>query len=213
MIDTNVMCYDDAGLSSWHLCCGIVHDLFVCCCCCCCCCCCQSVAPKGHFTVNGMAKKCHKVSSQQDIKIASVGCAVKTLADTPRCLTCTLQCGAPVRIQHADCNRTVTPCLCCWCYLQGTFASDYNDQPFCTKCPKGMTTKDEGSGDSGACSYAQRGMYVSSTGEGVACPLDTYSDSERNDTSCIVCPFGLKTESTGSEGVAMCLAPPGWELR
>jgi hypothetical protein len=97
--------------------------------------------------------------------------------------------------------------------LQGTFASDFNDQPFCSKCPQGLTTKDEGSADAGACSYAQRGMYVSSTGEAVACPLDTYSDTERNDTACIPCPFGLKTESTGSEGVAMCLAPPGWELR
>ncbi|WIA42282.1 hypothetical protein OEZ86_008296 [Tetradesmus obliquus] len=115
----------------------------------------ECVAPKGHFTYNGIAKKCQK----------------------------------------------------------GTYSSDFNDQSFCTKCPKGMTTTDEGSIDAMACSYAQRGMFVSTNGEGVECPVDTYNDAERMDTSCIVCPFGLKTETTGSEGVAMCLAPPGWELR
>lgn len=98
-------------------------------------------------------------------------------------------------------------------FLQGTFAADYNNQPFCTNCPPGMTTPDEGSTDSTACSHAQRGMFVSEDGEGVACPLDTYSDLELANTECTPCPFGLKTENVGSEGVAMCLAPPGWELR
>ncbi|KAF6264075.1 hypothetical protein COO60DRAFT_270687 [Scenedesmus sp. NREL 46B-D3] len=96
---------------------------------------------------------------------------------------------------------------------RGTFAADYNNQPFCTNCPPGMTTPDEGSTDSTACSHAQRGMFVSEDGEGVACPLDTYSDLELANTECTPCPFGLKTENVGSEGVAMCLAPPGWELR
>eukprot|EP00882_Tetradesmus_deserticola_P003863 GHRQ01004087.1.p1 GENE.GHRQ01004087.1~~GHRQ01004087.1.p1 ORF type:complete len:520 (+),score=107.65 GHRQ01004087.1:1239-2798(+) len=76
-----------------------------------------------------------------------------------------------------------------------------------------MTTEGEGSTSLSACSYALRGMYVSAGGEGVACPLDTYSDSELNSTACTPCPFGLKTESTGTQGVALCLAPPGWELR
>lgn len=97
---------------------------------------------------------------------------------------------------------------------KGTFASDFNDNSYCSKCKPGLTTPSEGADSEGSCSNAVRGMFINAlTGEAEPCPLDTYSDVESNDTSCKPCPFGLKTEFTQSEGVAMCLAPPGWELR
>ncbi|WIA42320.1 hypothetical protein OEZ86_008334 [Tetradesmus obliquus] len=97
---------------------------------------------------------------------------------------------------------------------KGTYSTDLNANANCVPCPDGITTAAEGSTTAVACSLALKGYYIDSTNSTVAikCPLDTYQDKEANVTSCTACPNGWKTKETGATGVAVCLAPPGFEL-
>ena len=97
---------------------------------------------------------------------------------------------------------------------KGTYSTDLNANANCVPCPDGITTAAEGSTTAAACSLALKGYYIDSANSTVAikCPLDTYQDQEANVTSCTACPNGWKTKETGATGVAVCLAPPGFEL-
>jgi hypothetical protein len=98
---------------------------------------------------------------------------------------------------------------------KGTYSTGLNSNTNCIPCPDGITTAVEGSTTADACSLAVKGYYISPTNaaEAIKCPLDTYQDQEAAVTSCTACPNGWKTKETGASGVALCLAPPGFELK
>jgi hypothetical protein len=98
---------------------------------------------------------------------------------------------------------------------KGTYSTGLNSNTNCVPCPDGSTTAAEGSTTADACSLAVKGYYISPTNaaEAIKCPLDTYQDQEAAVTSCTACPNGWKTKETGATGVALCLAPPGFELK
>jgi hypothetical protein len=97
---------------------------------------------------------------------------------------------------------------------QGSFSTDLNSNATCEPCPDGVTTASEGSTSPEECSLAQKGYYINpdNANEALECPYDTYQDQESDVTSCTPCPNGLKTQDTAAIGVALCLAPPGFEL-
>jgi hypothetical protein len=97
---------------------------------------------------------------------------------------------------------------------QGTFSIELNSNATCESCPEGVTTASEGSTSPEACSLAQKGYHINpdNPDEALECPHDTYQDQESNVTACTPCPNGWKTEDTAATGVALCLAPPGFEL-
>mgnify|MGYP001809915491 CR=1 FL=1 len=74
--------------------------------------------------------------------------------------------------------------------------------------------KSEAVAAAAAAAAAAMGYYIDSANStnAIKCPLDTYQDQEANVTSCTACPNGWKTKETGATGVAVCLAPPGFEL-
>jgi hypothetical protein len=98
---------------------------------------------------------------------------------------------------------------------KGTYSTDLNSDPTCQTCPPGITTAEEGSTTAEACSLAMKGFYInpSNTSEAIACPVNTYQGEEAAATSCTPCDHGWKTKDTGATGVALCLAPPGYELK
>jgi hypothetical protein len=98
---------------------------------------------------------------------------------------------------------------------KGTYSTDLNDNPNCTPCPDGITTANEGSDSAADCTLALKGYYIDPTNStnAIKCPLDTYQDQEAAVTQCTACPNGWKTKETGATGVALCLAPPGYELK
>jgi hypothetical protein len=97
---------------------------------------------------------------------------------------------------------------------KGTFSTELNSNSTCEPCPEGVTTADEGSTSADDCGLAQKGFYINpdNAAEALACPLDTFQDEESNVTACTPCPNGWKTQETGASGLALCLAPPGYEL-
>jgi hypothetical protein len=97
---------------------------------------------------------------------------------------------------------------------KGTYSTALNNQPNCVPCPAGITTANEGSTAATDCSLALKGYYInpSNANEALPCPLNTYNDLEAAVTQCAACPNGWKTKETGATGVALCLAPPGYEL-
>lgn len=99
---------------------------------------------------------------------------------------------------------------------KGTYSTELNNNPYCIPCPTGITTAGEGSNSSDACSLAIQGYHLDFSDplntEAYPCPLDTYNDQEANITACTPCPNGWRTKDVGATGVAMCLAPPGFEL-
>jgi hypothetical protein len=98
---------------------------------------------------------------------------------------------------------------------KGTYSTGLNSNTNCIPCPDGITTAAEGSTTADTCSLAVKGYYInpSNAAEAIKCPLDTYQDQEAAVTSCTACPNGWKTKETGASGVALCLAPPGFELK
>jgi hypothetical protein len=98
---------------------------------------------------------------------------------------------------------------------RGTYSTALNSATTCETCPPGITTADEGSTSADACNLAMKGFYInpSNASEAIACPLDHYQDQEATVTACTACPNGWKTKETGATGVALCLAPPGFELK
>jgi hypothetical protein len=98
---------------------------------------------------------------------------------------------------------------------KGTYSTALNSNPNCTPCPDGITTANEGSTAATDCSLALKGYYIDANDatKAVKCPLDTYQDQEAAVNNCTACPNGWKTKETGATGVALCLAPPGYELK
>jgi hypothetical protein len=98
---------------------------------------------------------------------------------------------------------------------KGTYSTGLNSNTNCIPCPDGITTAAEGSTTADTCSLALKGYYInpSNAAEAIKCPLDTFQDQEAAVTSCTDCPNGWKTKETGATGVALCLAPPGYELK
>jgi len=95
---------------------------------------------------------------------------------------------------------------------KGTYTTDFNSAAFCTACTDGVTTSTEGSTLASACSFAIKGFYMINATHAEPCPLHTYNDVElASGQECTPCPFGWKTRDTGADGLALCLAPPGWE--
>jgi hypothetical protein len=97
---------------------------------------------------------------------------------------------------------------------KGTYSTGLNSNTNCIPCPDGITTAAEGSTTAAACSLAVKGYYINPTNntEAIKCPLNTYQAEEAAVTSCTDCPNGWKSKETGATGVALCLAPPGFEL-
>ncbi|KAF6264065.1 hypothetical protein COO60DRAFT_1663488 [Scenedesmus sp. NREL 46B-D3] len=97
---------------------------------------------------------------------------------------------------------------------RGTYSTALSSSNNCVPCPDGITTAGEGSTTAGACSLALKGYYIDPDNSTLAieCPLDTYQDQEAAVTSCTACPYGWRTKETGATGLALCLAPPGYEL-
>ena len=97
---------------------------------------------------------------------------------------------------------------------RGTYSTALSSSNNCVPCPDGITTAGEGSTTAGACSLALKGYYIDPDNSTLAieCPLDTYQDEEAAVTACTACPYGWKTKETGATGLALCLAPPGYEL-
>lgn len=101
---------------------------------------------------------------------------------------------------------------------RGTYSANYTgaeDAGACEPCSTGVTTEFEGSNSSTACSLAKRGYFMFDVEAGLAqlCPVNTYKDTESSDASCTPCPTGLRTLDEGADGLALCLAPPGYELK
>ncbi|WIA08977.1 hypothetical protein OEZ85_008391 [Tetradesmus obliquus] len=98
---------------------------------------------------------------------------------------------------------------------RGTYSSALSADTTCQTCPPGITTANEGSTSAADCSLAMKGFYInpSNASEAIACPLHTYQDKEAVAGACTDCPNGWKTKETGATGVALCLAPPGYELK
>jgi hypothetical protein len=98
---------------------------------------------------------------------------------------------------------------------KGTYSTGLNSITNCIPCPDGITTAAEGSTTADAYSLAVKGYYINpaNSAEAIKCPLDTYQDQEAAVTSCTACPNGWKTKETGASGFALCLAPPGFELK
>jgi hypothetical protein len=98
---------------------------------------------------------------------------------------------------------------------KGTYSTALNSDSTCQTCPPGITTASEGSTTAEACSLAMKGYYInpSNANEAIVCPVNTYQDQEAAVTSCTACPNGWKTKETGATGVALCLVPPGYELK
>uniref|UniRef100_A0A383V609 Tyrosine-protein kinase ephrin type A/B receptor-like domain-containing protein n=1 Tax=Tetradesmus obliquus TaxID=3088 RepID=A0A383V609_TETOB len=96
---------------------------------------------------------------------------------------------------------------------RGTYSTDLNTNANCVPCPTGITTELEGSTSAAACSLALKGNYINplNSNEALACPRDTYQDQEIATTTCKACPNEWRTKETGATGVALCLAPPGWQ--
>jgi hypothetical protein len=97
---------------------------------------------------------------------------------------------------------------------KGTYTTDINSNSTCEACPDGVTTAEEGSTSPDECTLAQKGYYINPDNalEALECPADTYQDQESSTTSCTPCPYGWKTQDTAATGLALCLAPPGYEL-
>lgn len=98
---------------------------------------------------------------------------------------------------------------------KGTYSIALNNATSCTACPPGITTPTEGSTTADACSLAMRGYYLVDNTTAALCPVNTYNDGETLTLgqSCTACPNGLRTKLEGSDGEALCLAPPGYELQ
>ncbi|WIA14315.1 hypothetical protein OEZ85_002847 [Tetradesmus obliquus] len=98
---------------------------------------------------------------------------------------------------------------------KGTYSTALNTNANCIPCPDGITTAAEGSTAAAACSLALKGYYIDSINStnAIKCPLDTYQDQEAAVTSCTPCDHAWKTKETGATGPALCLAPPGFELK
>jgi hypothetical protein len=98
---------------------------------------------------------------------------------------------------------------------KGTYSTELNSQPNCTPCPAGLTTATEGSTSAAACALALKGYYIDPTDatKAIKCPLDTYQAEEAPVTACTPCENGWRTKETGATGPALCLAPPGYELK
>ncbi|KAF8057859.1 Slbp [Scenedesmus sp. PABB004] len=96
---------------------------------------------------------------------------------------------------------------------KGTFSVALNSDAQCTKCPDGLTTAGEGSKLATDCTLAVRGWYKTSATTAAECPVNSYNDAEADITSCTPCPNGWKTKDTAATGAALCMAPPGWELK
>jgi hypothetical protein len=98
---------------------------------------------------------------------------------------------------------------------RGTYSIAVNTNNNCALCPDGITTANEGEKTADACSLALKGYYINATDptQAIKCPLDTYQDKEIATDHCEPCPNGWKTKETGATGVALCLAPPGYELK
>jgi hypothetical protein len=97
---------------------------------------------------------------------------------------------------------------------RGTYSTALNTNNNCVPCPDGITTVNEGSDSADLCALALKGYYINATDptQAIKCPLNFYQDQEAAVTSCTECPNGWKTKETGATGVALCLAPPGFEL-
>jgi hypothetical protein len=97
---------------------------------------------------------------------------------------------------------------------RGTYSTALNSDTNCQTCPDGITTADEGSTSAAACSLAMKGFYInpSNASDAIPCPLHTYQGEEAAVTACTPCPNGWKTKETGATGLALCMAPPGYEL-
>jgi hypothetical protein len=98
---------------------------------------------------------------------------------------------------------------------RGTYSTDLNANNTCIPCPDGITTGQEGSTSADNCTLALKGYYIDSLNpaEAKSCPLDTYQDQEAAVTQCTPCDHGWRTKETGATGLALCLAPPGYELK
>eukprot|EP00775_Hariotina_reticulata_P008135 gene8135-8329_t len=96
---------------------------------------------------------------------------------------------------------------------KGTYYPTYNNGSLCINCPDDLTTASEGSTSEDDCALVGRGMYLDpDDGQAKPCPLHTYQDQENADPACKQCPNGWLTQDIGTEGLADCLAPPGFEL-
>lgn len=96
---------------------------------------------------------------------------------------------------------------------KGTYSTDLNSLPACTACNLGVTTAAEGSTSPNQCILAKPGFYMINTTAAALCPVNTYNDGElASNTTCTPCPNEMKTKAEGADGVALCLAPPGYEL-
>ncbi len=97
---------------------------------------------------------------------------------------------------------------------RGTYSTALNSASSCTPCPDGITTEAEGSDNSNLCILAAKGHYINpaNASEALECDYNTYQDEEAAVTECKPCPHGWKTKEKGATGVALCLAPPGFEL-
>lgn len=99
---------------------------------------------------------------------------------------------------------------------KGTFNQNPNSNASCSACPPGITTAAaEGNRSPFDCKQAVQGYYMVDATTAAPCPVDTYSDNSTLGVgdSCTPCPNGMKTTDPGATGKALCLAPPGYELR
>lgn len=99
---------------------------------------------------------------------------------------------------------------------KGTYSTGLNSAPACTACPTGITTDSEGRTSPGDCKFAMRGFYMVNATAAEPCPVNTFNDDSSPLTAgqaCAACPNGWKTKLPGADGEALCLAPPGYELK
>jgi hypothetical protein len=96
---------------------------------------------------------------------------------------------------------------------RGTYSTDLNSNNTCIPCPDGITTANEGSSSADDCSLAIKGYYINASDptQAIKCPVDYYQEQEAAVNSCTACPHGWRTKETGATGLALCLAPPGYE--
>jgi hypothetical protein len=94
---------------------------------------------------------------------------------------------------------------------KGTYTDGLNTKAVCDACANGVTTAGEGSTSVAACDRAIKGYKYTGANTADKCDLHTYSDAENTAATCTPCPFGWKTQADGADGLALCLAPPGYE--
>ena len=77
---------------------------------------------------------------------------------------------------------------------------------FCLSCPEGYTTSETGAASVEQCTECLAGyMRDADSGDCVACPKGTYSDTE-NAASCTSCPVGESTPEDGADDAELCFS-------